>query len=211
MTWYDVGYQDAGLAQGETIFNCSVLEPTTPLDESLAEEQEDTLTARIIQDHFIILSHSCDLEQNNVETVVLALIYSVGRFVDEDPELHRKAQQCAANKQIAIPGPGEPERENVFLKLAKECNSVTKIIDKIRRGYQPAYHLLNKEPVAGLSYSIVDFHCIHTVPKAYLQELARSQEPRIRLRPPYREHLAQAFARYFMRVGLPADIREFAG
>ena len=27
-------------------------------------------------------------------------------------------------------------------------------------------------------------------------------------RPPYREHLAQAFARFFMRVGLPIDIPE---
>jgi hypothetical protein len=29
---------------------------------------------------------------------------------------------------------------------------------------------------------------------------------RLRLLPPYREHLSQAFARYFMRVGLPQDI-----
>jgi hypothetical protein len=29
------------------------------------------------------------------------------------------------------------------------------------------------------------------------------------LRSPYREHLAQAFARYFMRVGLPHDARAF--
>jgi len=27
--------------------------------------------------------------------------------------------------------------------------------------------------------------------------------------PPYREHLSQAFARYFMRVGLPQDITPF--
>jgi hypothetical protein len=27
--------------------------------------------------------------------------------------------------------------------------------------------------------------------------------------PPYREHLSQAFARYFMRVGLPSDIPSF--
>jgi hypothetical protein len=33
--------------------------------------------------------------------------------------------------------------------------------------------------------------------------------PRLRLRSPYREHLAQAFARYFMRVGLPHDARAF--
>src|SRR5262249_39772943 len=31
----------------------------------------------------------------------------------------------------------------------------------------------------------------------------------LRLHSPYREHLAQAFARYFMRVGLPHDARAF--
>ena len=39
-----------------------------------------------------------------------------------------------------------------------------------------------------------------------VRELAASQGPRLRLNPPYREHLAQAFARFFMRVGLPVDI-----
>jgi hypothetical protein len=32
---------------------------------------------------------------------------------------------------------------------------------------------------------------------------------RLRLLPPYREHLSQAFARFFMRVGLPVDIPPF--
>jgi len=32
---------------------------------------------------------------------------------------------------------------------------------------------------------------------------------RLRLLPPYREHLSQAFARFFMRVGLPVDIPAF--
>ena len=32
---------------------------------------------------------------------------------------------------------------------------------------------------------------------------------RLRLNPPYREHLSQAFARFCMRVGLPVDIPPF--
>jgi hypothetical protein len=31
------------------------------------------------------------------------------------------------------------------------------------------------------------------------------------MRSPYREHLAQSFARYFMRVGLPVNIPPFIG
>ncbi len=211
-TWYDVGYHFEGLAQGEIIFNCSVLEPLNPTATwgSSEVEKEDALPARVIEDNFIILTQSCDLEQDSVQTVVLAPVYSVGRFVGENDDLCRKARQCAATKQITIPEHDEPENEKVFLRLAQECKSVRIEIDRIRKGALPAYHLLNKEPKTGFSYSIVDFHRIYSVPKSYLLELAQSQEQRLRLCPPYREHLAQAFARYFMRVGLPADIREFA-
>jgi len=42
-----------------------------------------------------------------------------------------------------------------------------------------------------------------------LKELAAQQALRQRLLPPYREHLAPAFARFFMRVGLPIDVSPF--
>lgn len=32
------------------------------------------------------------------------------------------------------------------------------------------------------------------------------KKQRLRLLPPYREHLSQAFARYFMQVGLPVNV-----
>ena len=54
---------------------------------------------------------------------------------------------------------------------------------------------------------VVDFHDIFTVPRTFLEALlARRQLPRLRLLPPYREHLSQAFARFFMRVGLPEPL-----
>lgn len=36
--------------------------------------------------------------------------------------------------------------------------------------------------------------------------ITRKEIEHLRLLPPYREHLSQAFARYFMRVGLPQDL-----
>jgi hypothetical protein len=42
-----------------------------------------------------------------------------------------------------------------------------------------------------------------------VREFAHQMGDRLRLLPPYREHLSQAFARLFMRVGLPADIPPF--
>ena len=48
------------------------------------------------------------------------------------------------------------------------------------------------------------------VPRAFLEDLiAERGTKRLRLLPPYREHLSQAFARFFMRVGLPVDIPPF--
>lgn len=50
---------------------------------------------------------------------------------------------------------------------------------------------------------------IFVLPKPVVEAVARSAGPRLRLRSPYREYIAQAFARYFMRVGLPLDANAF--
>ena len=79
-----------------------------------------------------------------------------------------------------------------------------------RRGNLPAYHVLSRctLPAAEREVRIVDFRRIYPLPIDFVRRHALSA-PRIRLLPPYREHLSQAFARYFMRVGLPVDIPPF--
>lgn len=54
-------------------------------------------------------------------------------------------------------------------------------------------------------WSIVDFRSLFVRPRELVTAHARSVGSRLRLDSPYREHLAQAFARYVMRVGLPHD------
>ena len=45
------------------------------------------------------------------------------------------------------------------------------------------------------------------VPLSFLESLLRQRAtPRLRLLAPYREYLSQAFARFFMRVGLPQPV-----
>lgn len=56
---------------------------------------------------------------------------------------------------------------------------------------------------------VVDFRDIHSLPVEYLVAHATSLGSRWRLRSPYLEHFSQAFARFFMRVGLPSTIPEF--
>lgn len=81
--------------------------------------------------------------------------------------------------------------------------------EAIRRGYAPGYHLLNKCAIEEFEeeYLVVDFRSVYSVPYSFVKELSKKRGKRLRLLPPYREHLSQAFARFFMRVGLPVDIK----
>ena len=86
-----------------------------------------------------------------------------------------------------------------------------KMEESLRRGYSPGYHMLNKCRIDGFEtdYLIVDFRSIYSVSFDFLADLAERKGKRVHLLPPYREHLSQAFARFFMRVGLPVDIPPF--
>lgn len=80
-------------------------------------------------------------------------------------------------------------------------------IGELIKGRLHSYHLLNKDEEKEINdYLVVDFRNVYGVKFNVLQDLVRKLKERKRLLPPYREHLSQAFARYFMRVGLPQDI-----
>ena len=83
--------------------------------------------------------------------------------------------------------------------------------ERLRRGYQPAFHLLSNCEIKGFARDllIVDFRQIFSIPFDSITVIAKEKGNRLRLLSPYREHLSQAFARYFMRVGLPSNIPPF--
>jgi len=80
----------------------------------------------------------------------------------------------------------------------------------LRKGNVVELHLINKCDIEGheFDYQIVNLREVITLPFGYLKNIAIANGDRIRLLPPYREHLSQAFARLFMRVGLPIDLPE---
>lgn len=86
-----------------------------------------------------------------------------------------------------------------------------KELEHVRQGNVPGFHMINACAVQGFTSSVrvVSFRQLYAVPVSYLAAKA-NVTPRLRLLPPYREQLAQAFARYFMRVGLPIDIPQFS-
>ncbi len=82
--------------------------------------------------------------------------------------------------------------------------------EKLKRGHFVAYHLLNLCSIDGhhTPHTVVDFGDAFSVPIEYARGLTAGAA-RLRLLAPYREHLAQGFARYYMRVGLPIPIDPF--
>lgn len=126
----------------------------------------------------VILSQSCDLANNKVEIVLVCPFYPLQAFIESLPE-----EQTRKNK-------------------AKD-----KIKENLKKGFLPGYHLLSKAEHYFDDHQVVDFRNVYGIQKETLCKLMLELERRIRLLPPYREHLSQAFARYFMRVGLPQDIK----
>lgn len=80
--------------------------------------------------------------------------------------------------------------------------------DNIRKERMPALHLIEKCDAEDFSFEkqVIDFRAIYTLPKDFVAAFVETLDVRARLLSPYKEHLSQAFARYFMRVGLPRPL-----
>jgi hypothetical protein len=89
-------------------------------------------------------------------------------------------------------------------------NKRDSIKDALRKGRRPAYHLLNLCDLDGHAapHLVCDFADAFAIPVEYASQLTQAGD-RLRLLPPYREQLAQNFARFYMRVGLPIDVSAF--
>jgi hypothetical protein len=128
----------------------------------------------------VVMTQSCDLQNDKAQEVLVA---------------HLVAWPDAVR--------AEAQKGN---EAAKSSKFRTLLVD----GNLPSLSLLHKrEGSPQLPWSVVNFHRLFTLSRGFVKQFAASCGPRLRIRSPYREHLAQAFARYFMRVGLPHDARAF--
>ena len=174
--WNEI-VNDGILLQGDLLARCPVSQLSGKWSMPLAPEQ---VAVDFVATCVIVMTQSCDLENDKVAQVLLAKWMSWEEVVRQ-----------------------EVGRGNLSVK-SRDFRK--KLID----GNIPGLSLLHKhEADPKLDWSIVDFHRLYTLPKSFLEQYAQSLGPRLRLRSPYREHLAQAFARYFMRVGLPHDAKAF--
>jgi hypothetical protein len=83
--------------------------------------------------------------------------------------------------------------------------------EELRRGNVTGCHMLAPcgLPSFEREIRVVEFRTVLSVPHALLKHLAVQRGSRLHLLSPYREHLSQALARFFMRVGLPVDLPPF--
>ena len=170
-SWW-ITVSGSSLAQGDLLPDCLMpvfTDPTPRPDNAPVEIQVKT-------QRLIVVTQSCDLENNKIEFVALCPIHTLDEFA-------------------------EP---NVKFKKRKNYEGV-------RKGTHHALHMLAspEDPDNNDRALVVDFGQIVGLPLSYLAEHAGSLGERNRLRSPYLEHFSQAFARFFMRVGLPSSIPEF--
>ncbi len=131
------------------------------------------------------MTQACDLEHGKVESVVLCPHFSLSDF--------RKAWEDEVRAKQQNPTPKAWRR----------------LCDDIADGYIWNQTLLNRcdHTAFHTELRVVDFHQVFTAPREFVESLlSERKQTRLRLLPPYREHLSQAFARFFMRVGLPVPV-----
>lgn len=80
--------------------------------------------------------------------------------------------------------------------------------NKLRKGSFIHSHLINKCDLKDheFDYQVVIFETVISMPLGLLKAQLNNRPDRVRMMPPYREYMAQAFAMQFMRIGLPNDL-----
>jgi hypothetical protein len=185
-SWYEVVAHDQPLQQGDLLLNCPVL-AWKPELHSVSPSPAPPLHERaaLFRQDVVVMTQACDLEHDKVRNVVLC------------PHLPLPTFRLNWEQWMTI------RRQAVSEKAWR------RFCDDIAAGYVWNLTFLERFDHAELDTDIrvVNFHEVHTVPRNFLESFLRdAPKARLRLRPPYREHLSQAFARFFMRVGLPQPI-----
>lgn len=75
----------------------------------------------------------------------------------------------------------------------------------LSRGTVISEFAIPPHPQNGNQYLVASFRKLHVIPKKYVEANIASAA---RLRSPYKEYFAQAYARFVMRVGLPYPLPE---
>lgn len=176
--WYETLTATNEILQGDFIPQCPLIVPPETLEinpEAATIQFNESVTIKTL--NTVVVSQSCDLQNDKIEIVLVCPYYSLEDFIAS----LQPSDQTAKGRDRVIKG--------------------------LKQGNLPSYHLLNRDTDSGMQdFCVVDFKNVYGVNFQFLKTYVENFGGRLRLLPPYREHLSQAFARFFMRVGLPHDI-----
>jgi hypothetical protein len=186
--WYDLAQSDDPVTQGDIILGCPILNwHSTPSTSSMASLRLKDCADAFAED-VIVMTQACDLEHRKVQNVVLCPHLSLTAFRSSWQRWMLNRNQSPSEKAWKSLC-GDILAGYVWNQTMIEASTDERLLMETR---------------------VVDFHEVFTLPRLFLEGwLKQSGHQRLRLRPPYREHLSQAFARFFMRVGLPQPITLF--
>lgn len=177
--WYYTVPAGDRLYQGEIVFDC----PVARWQTGSTDAADLQAWAEYVELDAVIMSQDCDLENRKLESVILcpAITIAEARLPWED-FMRSKNQSPTDNAWISH-------------------------LRKIGQGTEVGLALLNDFPETHPGGKrLVDFKDVSTVPLDFLEARVKGRADRLMLCPPYREHLSQSFARFFMRVGLPTPL-----
>jgi len=140
----------------------------------------DKVKTKAVMFNVVVISQSCDLENRNGERDIEIVQVCPFYTLTELGERESKCKEKSWKNQL-------------------------------RKGRIADFHLLHENTHEGFEndfyvVAIREVYGLHIIPlQAHVERLGK----RLRICPPYREHLSQAFARFYMRVGLPVNIPKF--
>ncbi len=156
-----------------------------------------------------LVSSATDIQQGDILEQVVVPEMSPGSTtaVEREHNMITMTQSCDIEDNI---------QQIIFCPIwtQTEMTSVEPLFNtrdyenKLKKGHLIGFHPISRSTMPGLErpWRIVEFLRIIEIKRDDVLAQVASMGPRLRLLPPYREHLAQQFARFFMRVGLPVPV-----
>ena len=159
------------LAQGDYLPGCLV--PFFKPDYGTEDRTEEV---PVKEYNCIVVTQTCDLEQDKSPLVALCPIYPITEYQEVNLKFREKGAW-----------------------------------ERVRQGRIVGLHMMasQADPENNQACLVADFREVYSLPVEYLKQHASNLGRRLRLKSPYLEHFSQAFARFFMRVGLPSSISQF--
>ncbi|KAB2395990.1 hypothetical protein [Bacillus cereus] len=181
--WYEEVAGTSNVTQGDILKNF-------PVPVIIDKDEYPFFKPQGAKYDVIVMTQACDLENNKVDYVTLCPVEPLENVI--------KAIAGQENSDLNYSG-----------LSSKQKKIPERIVDRLKKGEYLNFYLLNQHKgTANEGYRVVILKQMFQVPVAAMKKLISSHEEpiRVRLLPPYREHLAQAYANTFSRIGLPLNI-----